>query len=693
LYSDQQLVQLMKRRGGVGICLNNLRPKGASVKNAARTTDGIGVFMERFSSTCREVAMSGRRGALLELLHISHPEIKTFIDIKKDKSKVIGANISIQLTDEFMQAVLNNEEFELRWPINSEEPEIKEKVNAKLLWEEIITSVFETGDPGIILWHNVIKNSVSNNYGKIDEAFYDIGTNPCGEVPMGKDSCRLMSINLYSFVNNKFKYNAEFDFEKFSEVVQKAQRLMDDLVDIEFMLIKKILKKIELDPEPDYIKEIEKKTWKDLLKTCEQGRRTGLGILGLADSMASLNVKYGSRKSIKVTEDIYKCLCLNAYKSTCMMAKERGTFPIFSFDIEKDNLFLNRIWEEYPELYKLYKKHGRRNIALTTTAPTGSLAILAGSISSGIEPVFSLKYKRRKKINPSDKSARVDFTDGFDSWQEFDIIHKGLRDWMEITGKENIEESPYFQSTANDVDPIVSVDLQSVAQKWVCHAISKTHNVPNNISKETISDIYMRAHEKGLKGVTIFREGSKSAVLVNNENKIQKTIAIKRPKILEADVFHVSVKGEKFFILVGLLNSSEPYELFAGEDKLDISQNRKRGFIKKVKRGKYSLLDDKDLNCIIQEDISRVVSEDQEAITRLVSANLRHGTAIEFVVHQLEKTTGDLQCFAKAISRVLKKYICEGCVVSGEECGICQGRLIRQSGCLVCESCGWSKCN
>ena len=473
-YTDQQLVQLMKRRCGVGLNLSTLRPKGQIVKNAAKTTDGIEIFMNRFSNTCREVAQKGRRGAEILLLNVHHPEVETFINSKRDKTKITGANISIQATDNFLTAAFNDEEYKQQWPIDAKNPTINYMTSAKKIWDSFIDSSWESAEPGILFWDTVLKNSVSNNYGAIDKTFYDTACNPCGEIVMGADSCRLLAINIYSFVENKFKSNATFNYEKFSEVVQKAQRMMDDMVDLEIELIERILTKVESDPEPEHIKEVEKQTWVKILETCKKGRRTGLGITGLGDTIAALNQRYGSDKSIKTTEKIYKNLCLNAYRSTCNLAKERGSFPIFSHKIEKDNLFLSKIWEEDPELYKIYKKHGRRNIALTTTPPAGSISILA-QVTSGIEPVFMVEYKRRKKINSDDENNRVDFIDeSGDSWQEFDIYHKGFKEWMEISGEKDIKKSPYFNATTKDIDWISSVDIQAVAQKWVCHSISKT---------------------------------------------------------------------------------------------------------------------------------------------------------------------------------------------------------------------------
>ncbi len=696
-FTDQQIGQLMKRRCGAGLSLNNLRPKGMFVKNAAKTTDGIGVFMERYSNTCREVAQNGRRGALIQLLSVHHPEIKTFITIKKDKTKVTGANISIQATDEFLKAVEKDDEFELRWPVDSKEPSISQKVSAKEIWDIFIDSSWECAEPGIFFWSTVLKNSVSNCYGEVDETFYDTSSNPCGEIIMGADSCRLLSLNLYSFVENKFTAKSIFNFKKFEIYVQKAQRIMDDMVDLEIELIKRIIRKIKSDPEPENIKLIEKETWTKILETCKKGRRTGLGITGLGDTLASLNLIYGSSKSIKVTEDIYKSLCLNAYKSTIILAKERGTFPIFSYPVEENNNFLNKIWKEDSKLFKLYKKYGRRNIALTTTPPAGSISVVA-QVTSGIEPVFMVKYKRRKKINSNDKDIKVDFIDDLgDRWQEFIVNHKGFNDWMKVTGKEKVEESPYFGGTSRDIDWAASVDIQAAAQKWVCHSISKTCNLPQDATKELVEEVFLRAWKKGCKGFTIYRDGCRTGVLVTDTKQkeeghhIVKNHAPKRPKSLPCHIHTISVKGEKYFVIVGLLNGEEPYEVFAGK-KDDFTKIISGIAVKKIKRGKYAICKLGNEEEIIYDNISNYIDEEQEAVTRLISSNLRHGCGIDFIVHQLEKTKGDLMGFAKAISRVLKKYIKEGEMVKGEECPECGGGLRRAEGCVSCFSCGHSRC-
>ncbi len=697
LYSDQEFIQLAKRRAGVGITLDNLRPANLPVKNAARTTDGIGLWMERYSNSCREVAQHNRRGASIQCLSVHHPDIIEFIERKKDKTKVTGSNISVLITDEFMEALKNKTDYELRWPIESKKPEISRVESAQKIWNLIIEGNWQGGEPGILFISTARKNSVSHFYGELDSRFFDSGSNPCGEIIMGgPDSCRLMSLNLVSYVKNPFTKKSYFDFNLFKEKVIIAQRLMDDMVDLELELIQKVINKVNSDPEPKNIKKIEKDLWLKIKETCTKGRRTGLGITGLGDVFAYLGARYGSKKSIKITEEIYKTLCIESYRSSITMAKERGPFPLFSFDIEKNINFLKKIWEEDPSLYKDYLKYGRRNIANTTTAPNGSLSLLTKT-TSGIEPVFNLSYTRRKKIHSDSKNDVVDFIDSLgDKWQEFKVDHYGFKKWKEITGKTEVKDSPYYCSTINDIDWKGSIEIQSVAQKWVCHSISKTHNTPKETTKEVISEIFMEAYKKELKGITVYRQGSRTGVLLDSTGpSITKTIAPKRPEVLNCDVHHVSVKKIPYFVIVSFLNK-DVYEVFAGVNVLEdgeivIPRNIDKGSIKKMKRGRYDLYDINRKETI-RINISKFIDEEHETITRLISSNLRHGCDVNFVVHQLEKTTGDLMSFSKAICRVLKKYLEENSAVHGEECPECGGELRRVEGCISCSSCGFSKC-
>jgi ribonucleotide reductase alpha subunit len=1185
LKTDQEQAQIMKRRGGVGFDISNIRPKGSKTKNAARTTDGIGVFMERFSNTCREVAQGGRRGALMLTISCHHPEIRTFINIKKDLKKVTGANISIRLTDEFMNAVKNKQKVELRWPVDSSNPSIKESVDAESLWNEIIEAAWASAEPGLLFWdtaqrltpsdiykdfgyeststnpcitgdtlisvadgrgfveisklaeegldipvyccddrgriavrtmrnpritgynqdvyevilddgskfkttsnhrmmmrdgsfkevkdivpgdslhvgfryegsivdipnvksrnvrtmywmlkncnnafkktehryiynhhfgdvgkgyivhhkdHNSKNNKIENlekmlitdhnehhkekmmgannpihkiladpersaqyrklqselntglkngnakdisntelkakgieltlsigrrfsikewqEYAKnndlplafadyrynefgdvlefskkcaqvcgisaelieidprttkllqkmqsqgykcsikdsrvfvekvceccgdkfevahghrevsccgitcankinnsnpescakrahsINESYkikmdsikksqmdlycdfkYIIGREPmlkeykleckkndlscrfgtkygfndygdlkinaaynnhkvisvahagkqdvyngtvdefhnfyiggneqvvdgrkercmfnsknCGEIILSpSDSCRLMCINLMGFVNNKFTSSAQFDYDNYSKVIIQSQRLMDDMIDLEIEQIDKILHKIEIDPEDGAIKFYEKRLWENIRTACVNGRRTGLGITALGDTLAALGIKYGSQDSIEITEKIYQTLAINSYKSSCIMAGERGCFPVFDRNLEKDHPFISRIINSDPELLELYMKYGRRNIANTTTAPTGSVSTMTQT-TSGIEPAYLIFYKRRKKINPNDVNSRVDFVDDMgDKWQEYPVFHHAFKSWMDINGYKLDESkncktaddlefykvSPYYQSTSNDIDWLASVEIQAVAQKWICHAISKTCNVPESCTKDTISEVYMKAWEHGCKGFTVYRDKCRAGVLISggsNESKkdsFNKTTAPKRPKSLDCDIYETKVGGEEFFVVVGKYQNT-PYEIFAGKGKITPS---KQGKLVKIKRGHYDLHTD---DGIVIENISSKFTDEEVVIARMTSLSLRHGSDIKFIVDQIEKAPGDMHSFGKSIGRILKKYIPNGEKVTGQSCDSCKSEsLVREEGCVSCKSCGWSKCS
>jgi ribonucleoside-diphosphate reductase alpha chain len=704
LKTDQELAQLMKRRAGVGVDISTIRPKGMSTSNAAKTTDGIGIFMERFSNTCREVAQSGRRGAEILTLSVHHPEIETFLTIKRDLKKVTGANISSRFSNKFMNAVQNDSEYQQCWPVDSENPKIKKNVSAKYIWNTFIESNWLSAEPGVQFSDHIYDYSPADIYQTIHLKWKSTTSNPCSELSMGKDSCRLLLENLYSFVNDPFTSKAKFDFDKFSEVTIKAQRLMDDIIDLELECIEKIIEKIKSDPEPEDVKSIELNLWKEYKNTAIEGRRTGLGITALGDCLAALNLRYGSDESIKMAEEIHKTQTIAAYKCTCILAKERGTFPIFSHELEKDHIFLQRIWEASSEVYELYKKYGRRNIAITTIAPAGSVSMLTQT-TSGIEPAFLLSYKRRKKINPDDKNAKIDFVDALgDSWQEFTVFHHGLKKWMEVTGKTNIEESPYWKATSADCDWKASVKLQGKIQKWICHSISKTCNVPNNASRELLSEIYMEAWKEGCKGFTVYRDGCRSGVLISSEEAKQQkqsrpefisdVMAPKRPKELICDIQTVSYKGNKWTALVGLLKD-KPYELFLGKSEtLSLPSKLKIGKIVKIGKGKYDLHVDFQGEDLIFKDVIKTFDNQECAwATRMISTSLRHGVPIEFVADQLSKE-GDITDFNKVISRILKKYIKEGDKVkTNEVCPQCSSSdLIYQEGCKSCKSCQWSRC-
>jgi len=709
LKTDQEEAQIMKRRGGVGFDISTIRPKGLGTANAAKTTDGIGVFMERFSNTCREVAQGGRRGALMLSISVHHPEIETFIHIKGDKTKVTGANISIRLTDEFMQAVKDDTDVELRFPVDSPYPTIVKKVNARSIWDQIITAAHDSAEPGLLFWDTVQRRTPADAYPE----FSSISTNPCGEIVLSPyDSCRLLLVNTVSFVENPFTPAAKFNFPLFRNVCIRAQRLMDDMVDLEIECIDKILSKIDIDPEPEDVKAIERSLWQKIRHACVNGRRTGTGLTAIGDAIAGLNIRYGSDESIEVVENIYKELAIGCYESTIELAKERGTFPAYDYELEKNHVFINQIVSQIPGLTDEWKKYGRRNIALTTTAPAGSVS-LETQTTSGIEPVFSLSYTRRKKINPNDGDVKPDFIDEMgDKWLEFPVYHHWFKKWMEITGKEDVEDSPYYQSTANDIDWLQKVKIQAAAQKWVCHAISNTTNLPEDVSIETVKDIYMTGWELGTKGVTIYRDGSRSGVLVSNapkqnkEDKPQIHIhhAPKRPIVLPCEVHHMTVQGEKWTFFVGLLEG-RPYEIMGG-----LSTNVTMP--KRVKHGKtvkhngpttpkarydfhYDYEEDEDNETVLKDIATLFDNATYSAFTRTISLALRHGTDVRFVVEQIQKGAekeDDLFSFSKAVSRVLKHYIEDGTKIDKKclECGAQD--LIYQEGCMICKSCGSSKC-
>lgn len=699
LQVDEQLVNISKRRGGVGIDLSNLRPAGTSTKNAAKTSTGIVTWMERYSNSIREVGQSGRRGALMLTLDIHHPDIVNFCTIKKDRTKVTGANISVRLSKEFLNAVKSDSEYELRFPVNYKQlgiaPLISKKVSAKEIWDLIIDSAHQDAEPGLLMWDNVTELTPADCY----EDYKSKGTNPCSELNLSPlDSCRLLCLNLFSYVQNPFTKNAGFDYELFNKHSIIAQRLMDDLVDLESEKIDKIIQKINSDPEPLDIKEREIKLWNKIKKFNNEGRRTGSGITALGDCLAALNIKYGSKKSIDATQEIYKSLKLACFRSSVDMAKELGSFKGFDANLEKDNQYLLRIKEEDENLYNEMQKYGRRNIALTTTAPTGSVSICSQT-TSGIEPLFMISYTRRKKINPADKNVRVDFKDqNGDNWQEFTVYHPKVKLWMEITGEKDIEKSPWHGCCADDIDWINRVKLQGAAQLHVCHSISSTINLPENVSKDTVSKIYQTAFEEGLKGITIYRKNCRTGVLVDSNSKkssnekISHTTAPKRPKELNCDVHHLSHLDNRYYVIIGLLES-DPYECFIGlnndgEGDAIVPKSIKSGILVKEGKGKYVLKTD-DYSYLLKDTGT---DENADVLARMLSTSLRHGSSIPFLVHQLEKTKGNLTSFSKVLCRVLKKYIKDGTVVSGESCPTCSNQIIRENGCKICKNCGWSAC-
>ena len=705
LKTDQELVQIAKRRGGVGFDISTIRPKGLATGNCARTTDGIEVFMDRFSNSCREVAQGGRRGALMITISVDHPQVQDFIRIKRNLTRVTGANISVRLTDAFMTAVRDETEYTLKWPVDSDEPTVTKTVDAKELWHEIIESAHACAEPGLLFWDNAKTMTPSDIY--TDEGFGSVSTNPCGEIILSPyDSCRLMLVNLKSFVLSPFTPEAVFDYEKLTEVAQKAQRLMDDMIDLEIEQVDRIIQKIDNDPEPDAVKRGEKEMWETIKAQALRGRRTGLGVTAIGDAVAALGIRYGSEESIRTVEKIYKCLTVSAYKSSCNLAQERGAFPVYDPLKEEGHAYLARVLGSDEELTAMHAKHGRRNIALTTTAPAGSVSVLTQT-TSGIEPAFLLKYMRRKKINTdAEPNARVDFVDDVgDAWQEYPVYHHAFREWMETSGLEDEKMSPYWKATANEIVWTQKVKMQAAAQRWICHAISNTTNLPEDTSIDTVKDVYMTGWQLGCKGVTVYRDGCRSGVLVDTSKETAENFnersAPKRPDVLDCDIHIATIKGARWTILVGLMNG-RPYEVMGGlSEFVEIPRKYKAGKIAKRPRKTtasiYDLTVGEDDDMMMIKDIVKVFDNPNYAgYTRTISLALRHGAPIQYLVEQLQKDKdADLFSFSKVIARCLKKYIEDGTKAGAKTCEACgaEDSLIYQEGCVTCANCGHSKCS
>jgi ribonucleoside-diphosphate reductase alpha chain len=707
-YTDQQLAQLFKRRCGVGVDISNLRPSGSKVSNAAGSTSGAVSFMNRFSNTTREVAQNGRRGALMLSMDIAHPDVEDFITIKQDLQKVTGANISIRLSDEFMKAVDNNKQYTHRWPIDSDNPKFTKTINAKELWDTIIKCAHNTAEPGLIFWDRQHWYSTSSVY----PGYENTSTNPCSEIAMqGGDSCRLIAINLFKFVENPFTKDAKFNMDNFYRATYEGQRLMDDLVDLEIEAIGRILKKVEDDDEPENIKGVEKETWELLLKTGKEGRRTGLGFTALADMVAALGMAIDSDKAIAKVEGIMKEKCRAEFDSSIDMSLERGSFVGFDAKIEKTSEFVQMLEKELPEVYNRMMEHGRRNISISTVAPTGTLSMLAQT-SSGIEPVFMTHYKRRRKLNEQDREAKVDFIDDTgDKWQEFTVYHHNLKKWMEITGETDITKSPYAGSTAPEIDWDKRVEMQAVVQKYVTHSISSTINLPNDVSLEKVSTIYMNSWKQGLKGITVYRDGSRSGVLVSADDKqdnvlenteFKETRAPSRPKKLDAKVVRFQNNKEKWIAVVGLMNG-RPYEIFTGktEDVFVVPQVVEYGWVIKTKkedgRTQYDFqYEDKEGYKITMGGLSRSFDKEFWNYAKLISGVLRHGMPLHYVVDLIGKMNlydDNINTWKSGVVRALKTFILDGTKVSDHTCGECGDEgLVYEEGCLKCVSCGYSKC-
>jgi len=705
-YTDQQLAQLFKRRCGVGVDLSELRPKDATVSNAAGTTTGAVSFMNRFSNTTREVAQNGRRGALMLTMDIAHPDIEDFITIKQDLTKVTGANISIRLSDAFMNAVVNNTKFTLQWPIDSKEPTYTKEIDAKELWQKIIECAHNTAEPGLVFWDRQHHYSTSSVYPE----FKNASTNPCSEIAMqGGDSCRLIAVNLYSFVKDPFTKKATFNFKKFHEVVYESQRLMDNLVDLELEAVDNILSKIDADPESKQIKRTEKETWKLLQETGKKGRRTGLGFTALADAIAALGIKFDTDEALTVVDEIMKAKFTAEFDSSIDMAITRGPFEVFNRNIEDTSEFVQMIQQEFPDMYDKMMNNGRRNISISTVAPTGSLSMLA-QVSSGIEPVFLLSYVRRRKVNVGDENAKVDFVDDLgDAFEEFIVYHKKLETWMNTTGETALDKSPYTGATATEIDWKKRVEMQALVQKYTTHSISSTINLASDVSVDLVGDIYIESWKKGLKGITVYRDGSRSGILVAAKEKKEEeryhteTFAVKRPQKIEADIIRFHNESEKWLAVIGLIEG-RPYEIFTGKmkDAFNLPQWVEKGWVLKnrnedgISRYDFQYIDSDGYKTTI-EGLSRSFDKEFWNYAKLISGVLRHGMPMLYVVDLIQNLNlydEHINTWKNGVARALKRFIADGAEVADKKCPECSDPegLIYEEGCLKCKSCGHSKC-
>ncbi len=715
---DEEQVQLMKRRGGVGHDLSHLRPAGTPVLNSALTSTGIVPFMERYSNSTREVAQDGRRGALMLSISVKHPDAEGFIDAKMTQGKVTGANVSVKLDDEFMRAAIDKKLYTQQFPINSKDPKIKKQIDANALWNKIIHNAWQSAEPGILFWDTIIRESIPDCYK--EEGFETVSTNPCGEIPLCPyDSCRLLAINLYSYVENPFTDKAYFNFDKFNNHVQKAQRMMDDIIDLEIEKIESILNKINQDPEEDNIRRVERELWTKIKEKALQGRRTGLGITAEGDMLAALNLRYGTEEAIEFAVSVHKALALAAYRSSVTMAQERGAFEVYNTQKEIENPFINRIKDADATLYADMAKYGRRNIALLTIAPTGSTSLMSQT-TSGIEPVFLPFYKRRRKVNPNDKSTNVSFVDEItgDSFEEYFVFHHKFLTWASVNGynldevntmssdeiQQLVDKSPYFKATSNDIDWVSKVKLQGAVQKWVDHSISVTVNLPNDISEDVVSKVYQTAWECGCKGITVYRDGSRTGVLVSaKEQKDKEALRkLKRPQVLESDVVRFKNGKEDWIAFVGLYDN-KPYEIFTGkieEDSMYIPKRITKGWIVKVveedgtKRYDFQYEDKYGYRNTVG-GISRLFDETFWNYAKLISGVLRNDMPILHVVTLVSSLSFNIESintWKNGVERALAKYIPSGTKISKRcpECG--EESLVYQEGCLVCTSCGHSKC-
>ena len=711
---DQEQVQLMKRRGGVGHDLSHIRPQGSPVLNSALTSTGVVPFMERYSNSTREVAQDGRRGALMLSISVKHPDSEKFIDAKLESGKVTGANVSVKMTDEFMEAVKNDRPFKQQYPINSSDPKFVKEINARELWNKIVHNAWQSAEPGVLFWDTIERESVPDCYA--DLGYKTVSTNPCGEIPLCPyDSCRLLALNLYSYVDNPFTSSAKFNFELFSEHVHLAQRIMDDIIDLELEKIEIILDKINKDPESEGIKAVERNLWENIHHKTKEGRRTGIGITAEGDMLAALGLQYGSETAIDFSAEIHKTLAVEAYRSSTMLAGDRGAFEIYDSEREKNNPFISRIREADKNLYYHMSEYGRRNIALLTIAPTGTTSLMTQT-TSGIEPVFMPVYKRRRKVNPNDRDVTVTFKDEVgDSWEEYNVFHHKFVEWLKINGydpaevknmdddevDEIVSKSPYYKATANDVDWLAKVRMQGQIQKWVDHSISVTINIPGDVKQDLVSDLYMTAWESGCKGATVYRDGSRNGVLISGrKDKVE--VIKKRPRVLDADIIRFNNNDEKWIAFVGLKDGI-PYEIFTGladYEIFPIPDSIVKGKIVKTKdedgKNRYDFqYTDKYGYKNTLGGLSHMFKPEFWNYAKLISGVLRHGMPIPYVVSLVKSLRLDsvsINNWKYGVERALKKYIPDGTKAKGkcEECG--SSNLVYQEGCLLCQDCGSSKC-
>ena len=726
---DEEQVQLMKRRGGVGHDLSHIRPKGSPVNNSALTSTGLVPFMERYSNSTREVAQDGRRGALMLSVSIKHPDSEAFIDAKMTEGKVTGANVSVKIDDAFMQAVVEDKPYVQQYPIDSNQPLVKNEISAKTLWEKIVHNAWKSAEPGVLFWDTILRESIPDCYA--DLGFRTVSTNPCGEIPLCPyDSCRLLSINLYSYVVNPFTKEAYFDYDKFKKHVQLAQRIMDDIVDLEMEKIALIMHKIETDPQNQEVKGAEYHLWEKIQRKSGMGRRTGVGITAEGDMIAAMGLRYGTQEATDFSVNVHKTLALSAYRSSVTMAKERGAFEIYDSKREAQNPFILRIKENDPQLWEDMQKYGRRNIACLTIAPTGTTSLMTQT-TSGIEPVFMPVYMRRRKVNPNDTNVHVDFVDEVgDSFEEYIVYHKKFLEWMKVNGidtekrytkaeiDELVAQSPYYKATANDVDWLMKVKMQGAIQKWVDHSISVTVNLPNDVDEALVNRLYVEAWRSGCKGCTIYRDGSRSGVMIQVDEKKKKTeeepkvelpckhpeVTEVRPQTLECDVVRFQNNKEKWVAFVGLLNGY-PYEIFTGlqddEEGIVLPKTVTKGKIIKQqnpdgsKRYDFQFENKRGYKTTV-EGLSEKFNPEYWNYAKLISGVLRYRMPIDHVIKlvgSLQLKSESINTWKNGVERALKKYISDGTVASGLKCPNCgQETLVYQEGCLICTNCGSSRC-